>query len=329
MKKAVLVGISYATNENLKQNGFDEQPGAHRDVRRLRKLLTGQYGYKNENITVLEDDDALPRDTWPTYENIIRAMEDLVAGTKPGDHIFFSFSGHGGQVVAREDEDEEDGQDEILLPIDCTYDPSTPDNFSRFIRDDEIRRILVKKLPEGVRCVMIFDCCHSGTASDLPSVQECLSPTTPTSPLISPGPQSGAFAQMQTVTLKDATAPPPYLWPSTRATNVYPPSRRTSVLVEKERNVTSWSACLDDQVTFGQTSGGIFIKAFTKALEAKPNPTHRQLLQALRKELDAVTKKQNAKMQTRSQEGHPPYVAPRPQLGSLSPHLILHDQFTL
>ena len=82
---------------------------------------------------------------------------------------------------------------------------------------------------------------------------------------------------MQTVSLHDET-PPPYLWPSTRATNVYPPSRRTSVLVEQEKNVvsiipsmpldtvsqtreqTSWSACLDDQITFGQRSGGIFIK---------------------------------------------------------------------
>ncbi|KAI0720672.1 peptidase C14, caspase domain-containing protein [Cerioporus squamosus] len=323
MKKAVLVGISYATNENLKQYDFGEQPGAHRDVARLRKLLIAQYGYRNENITVLIDDDARPEEQWPTYENIIRAMENLVAGTKPGDHIFFSFSGHGGQVEAREDQDEED----VLLPIDCTYDPSTPDQFSSFIRDDEIRRILVKKLPEGVRCVMIFDCCHSGTASDLPSVKEALSPTTPTSPLVSPGPQSGAFAQMQTVTLNDET-PPPYLWPSTRATNVYPPSRRTSVLVERQKNVTSWSACLDDQITFGQTSGGVFIKAFTKVLESNPNPTHRQLLQALRKELDAVTKRANARMQARSQEG-PTYVAPRPQLGSLSPHLILHDEFTL
>ncbi|RPD61247.1 peptidase C14 [Lentinus tigrinus ALCF2SS1-6] len=327
MKKAVLVGISYATNDNLRDNAFGEQPGAHRDVTRLRKLLITKYGYKNENIAILIDDDARPREQWPTYKNIIQAMEELVAGTKPGDHIFFSFSGHGGQVEAREDEEEEDGQDEILLPIDCTYDPSTPDKFTNFIRDDEIRRILVKKLPEGVRCAMLFDCCHSGTASDLPSVNEALSPTTPTSPLVSPGLQSRAFAQMQTVTLHDET-PPPYLWPSTRATNVYPPSRRTSVLVEKEKNVTSWSACLDDQITFGQRSGGIFIKAFTKALEPNPNPTHRQLLQALRKELDAVTKQANAKMQARSQEG-PMYVAPRPQLGSLSPKLILHDEFTL
>ncbi len=84
------MGISYATNENLRQNGFVEQPGAHRDVARLRKLLTGtvslyfvtshtdqltaQYGYKNENITVLVDDDARPRDKWPTYENIVSVV---------------------------------------------------------------------------------------------------------------------------------------------------------------------------------------------------------------------------------------------------------------
>lgn len=39
-KKAVLVGISYATNENLQQNDFPVQPGAHKDVWELKRLLT-------------------------------------------------------------------------------------------------------------------------------------------------------------------------------------------------------------------------------------------------------------------------------------------------
>lgn len=38
-KKAVLVGISYATNDNLKKNDFQELPGTHEDVKSLRKVL--------------------------------------------------------------------------------------------------------------------------------------------------------------------------------------------------------------------------------------------------------------------------------------------------
>merc|ERR1719197_1807508 len=34
--------------------------------------------------------------------------------------------------------------------------------------DDDLRRLLVLPLPKGVRLTVIMDCCHSGTAMDLP-----------------------------------------------------------------------------------------------------------------------------------------------------------------
>ncbi|KAI0716507.1 peptidase C14, caspase domain-containing protein [Earliella scabrosa] len=330
-KKALLVGVRYSTNQNLKDQGFLEQPGAHKDTQRLRDLLTTKYGYQDEDISILVDDEDLPLTDWPTYDNIVRGMEDLVAGTERGDHIVFSFSGHGGQVEAREDLNEVDGQDEVLLPIDCTYDPNGyPDRFKNFVRDNDIRRILVNNLPDGVRCTMIFDCCHSGTASDLPSVN-CLSPTSPTSPLTSPCIQSRGFAQFHhTVTAPhhddydDSPPNTPHMWPSTRAKTVHPPTRKSSVVIEKEKNVTSWSACLDDQVTFGRKSGGIFIKAFTNALNLHEKPTHQDLLQSLRKELLDTTSHVNEKLADDVER----YVPPRPQLGSLRPD-ILRAEFTL
>ena len=41
VKEALLVGIDYATNTNLTDNGFQILAGAHRDTMNLRKLLTG------------------------------------------------------------------------------------------------------------------------------------------------------------------------------------------------------------------------------------------------------------------------------------------------
>ena len=41
----------------------------------------------------------------------------LVSGARPGDSLFFSFSGHGGQV-RDVDGDEADGLDETILPED-------------------------------------------------------------------------------------------------------------------------------------------------------------------------------------------------------------------
>ena len=53
MKKAVLVGISYATNDNLKQYDFGEQPGAPKDVVRLRKLLTSMSQFPSRRKPVI------------------------------------------------------------------------------------------------------------------------------------------------------------------------------------------------------------------------------------------------------------------------------------
>ncbi|TBU25633.1 peptidase C14 [Dichomitus squalens] len=350
VKEALLVGVSYATNDNLKDNEFPPQPGAHKDTLALRRLLTSKYGYEEENITTLVDSEEVPHESWPTKENILRAMKNLIADKQAGDHIVFAFSGHGGQVKALVESEEIDGMDEILLPVDCTVDPTSLDNyFVNFIRDDEIRDIFVNQLDAGVRCTLIFDCCHSGTASDLPSVGSPIS-TTPDSLLcnsISPrSAGAGSFAQMETLNDGHVDSAP-YLWPSARAASID----------YFEKMVTSWSACLDDQVTFGRKSGGIFMKvrhicivyrptpwligilqAFTHVLEFTPHPTHRELLQYLRDHLMKVTEHENRKHEKADKTCEVPMpgdnqwspcVAPRPQLGSLCPKAILQMQFTL
>ncbi|KAI0760208.1 peptidase C14, caspase domain-containing protein [Fomes fomentarius] len=321
VKKALLVGIQYSANENLMQHGFPEQPGAHKDTDRLHKLLTTKYGYKDEDIVILIDSDSCPKQ--PTRDNILDEIKKLVEGRQRGDHIVFAFSGHGSQVDAILDQNEADGRDEVLMPIDCTFEPETSAEPLNFIRDDIIRQYLVDELPDGVRCTMVFDCCHSGTASDLPSVPE--SAVSPISPLASTRLPSRAFARMETV--QSESAPVPYVWPSNLA-NIYPPNMGASVAVEKKKDVTAWSACLDDQVTFGRKSGGIFIKAFANALTKNPTPTHSNLLKLLTKEIELDTNKANQQRQAKGND-ETPYVAPRPQLGSLQPRAILHDIFML
>lgn len=60
------------------------------------------------------------------------------------------------------DGDEEDGYDEILIPGDYKE--------SGQIVDDEIYQHFVTQVPPGVHVVAMIDCCHSGTAMDLPYV---------------------------------------------------------------------------------------------------------------------------------------------------------------
>lgn len=107
---------------------------------------------------MLTDDARDPRQR-PTTRNMIDAMQWLVRDARPNDSLFFHFSGHGGQAKDR-DGDEEDGYDEVIYPLDFKT--------AGHIVDDTMHDILVKPLPAGCRLTCIFDCCHSGSALDLP-----------------------------------------------------------------------------------------------------------------------------------------------------------------
>ena len=53
----------------------------------------------------------------PTRQNIIQAMGWLARDARPGDSLFFHYSGHGGRQRDT-DGDEDDGYDETILPVD-------------------------------------------------------------------------------------------------------------------------------------------------------------------------------------------------------------------
>jgi len=148
-RRAVLVGINYFGTEA-------ELQGCINDVHNMSRLLTESFGWSRGCIRTLTDDDP---GTMPTRANIAAALQWLVEDVRPGDVLFFHFSGHGAQ---QEDPNgyEEDGMNETVCPVD----------FQRagMMTDDEIGDLLVKNLPEGVRLTAVMDCCHSGTGLDLP-----------------------------------------------------------------------------------------------------------------------------------------------------------------
>jgi hypothetical protein len=100
---------------------------------------------------MLVDDARNPRQI-PTRANMIAAMQWLVAGAKPNDSLFFHYSGHGGQTKDL-DGDEDDGNDEVIYPLDFKT--------AGHIVDDDLHTLLVKPLPAGCRLTAIFDSCHS------------------------------------------------------------------------------------------------------------------------------------------------------------------------
>lgn len=150
-KMALLVGINY-------KGSSCELKGCVRDVEYLHHMLTTRFGFRNENIIVLVDEEVcIPGAIFarPTRDNILVCLAFLVAESQPGDSLWFSFSGHGGQIDD-ENGDESDGLDEILVPVDF--------EINGFIVDDDLHQIVTAISP-GARLTAFVDACHSGAFS--------------------------------------------------------------------------------------------------------------------------------------------------------------------
>ncbi|KAF9346088.1 Ca(2+)-dependent cysteine protease [Mortierella sp. NVP85] len=152
-KRALFIGINY-----FGQKG--ELRGCINDVRNIKTFIIERFGFRDEDTITLTDDQE-DRTRIPTRSNIIAAMQWLVHDARPNDSYFFHYSGHGGQT---DDDggDEDDGYDETIYPVDYEQ--------AGVIVDDTMHEIMVSSLPPGCRLTAIMDCCHSGSALDLPYI---------------------------------------------------------------------------------------------------------------------------------------------------------------
>lgn len=82
----------------------------------------------------------------------IDEMLSLSAKLRPGDILFLSYSGHGGQVPDLDRDEQDDGLDETW----CLFD--------RMLLDDELYRLFGRFAPD-VRILMLSDSCHSGSVA--------------------------------------------------------------------------------------------------------------------------------------------------------------------
>jgi metacaspase-1 len=80
------------------------------------KRFINQYGFRDDDMVILTDDQQRPAGQ-PTKANIMRAMQWLVSDGRPHDSLFFHYSGHGGQSVDW-NSDQDDVYDETIYPVD-------------------------------------------------------------------------------------------------------------------------------------------------------------------------------------------------------------------
>jgi hypothetical protein len=123
----------------------------------------GYKGYSSDpssQVIMRDDQNTDPRGMFfPTGKNMLAAMHWLIS--EPNTCNFLHYSGHGGQVKDP-DGDRDSGFDDTIVPVDFEQNGQ--------IDSDKLHRTLVSTLPANSTLFVIFDCCHSGSAIELPFV---------------------------------------------------------------------------------------------------------------------------------------------------------------
>lgn len=155
-RRALLIGINYIGHDS------GVLSGCHNDVLNMVEYIKNVHGFSEENITILLDDESGDFQR-PTKVNMLAAYAKIVAESESGDAIFCHYSGHGTKIRDDDNEEEGDGYDEALVPVDYNEGAGV-------LRDDELYDVLIRPLPQGTTMTCVMDCCHSGTVLDLPYV---------------------------------------------------------------------------------------------------------------------------------------------------------------
>jgi len=280
-KRALIVGINYIGTENA-------LGGCINDAIAERDMLIDKFGFPEKEVMLLTDDqDDLSQH--PTKENMMAALEWLMQNAIEGDVLFFHYSGHGSQFPDETGE-EEDGLNECLCPSDCMQNP-WPD---AVISDDYLNEIFFENLPDGVRLTCVYDCCHSGTMTDL-SVTTGLDDVSGFGVAGDEG--AGAARRMEPGVARKMD-PPSHIMDKIKAQNQDNRPKKQVLATRALKKPTSvepktlWtvSGCQDNQTSADATINGKKQGALTWSLhqalrKANYNLTYYELLHASRKAL--------------------------------------------
>ncbi len=135
---------------------------ATNDVKLIKPELINNHGFKETNITVLQNRDA-------TYDNIKNAMQKLKSNCKPGDIVYLHFSCHG-QLMEDNTGREFDGRSETLIPFDACMEPSATYYGQNHLTDKKLASWLEelrKQLGPSGKLLVVLDACHSNGAHEV------------------------------------------------------------------------------------------------------------------------------------------------------------------
>ena len=149
-KRALLIGCNY-------YGSSCQLNGCINDIINMSHFLKDALNYKANGILELRDDNP---SSMPTKANILATLKMAVESSASLSELWIHYSGHGSQIRSI-DNDETDGLDEVIVPVDYKK--------AGFITDDDIFNII-----KDVKCrtILIFDSCCSGSICDLQNMFE-------------------------------------------------------------------------------------------------------------------------------------------------------------
>ena len=143
VKRALLIGIG-------KYEVLPRLPGAKNDIDLVQQVLMSRYGFSDNNVHILRDEDA-------TRVGVLSALNKIVTEAGPNDVVYIHYSGHGSQVEDLNGDEPDDQLDETIVPQDGRTEGVAD------ITDDELEAILAQL--KTSQAVVVLDSCHSGTAT--------------------------------------------------------------------------------------------------------------------------------------------------------------------
>lgn len=166
VRRALLVGIDRYQRDDASGKSQPEAAtgrrkwkdlrGAVNDVRALREVLIHRFGFRPDDILVLENRAA-------TRQAILTSFQrHLIEPARPGDHSLFYYAGHGSRIRNTRST-ELDGKDETIVPADANT--AAGERTVVDIRDKEWDRLFTQVLDRGAWLTALFDSCHSGSIS--------------------------------------------------------------------------------------------------------------------------------------------------------------------
>jgi len=136
------------------------------DAQQWARFFMKRCGVSEQDIRLLSDDPsqyqqkARPDCAVATRDNILRALQWLVARSAPGDQLFFVFCGHGAQIPI----DDYAGQrlcESACVPTDVCEGGEQP----RVVSDTDVHKALLA-VPAGAQATLVYDACHAGCPLD-------------------------------------------------------------------------------------------------------------------------------------------------------------------